>query len=452
MNLKEQYAALLAELRGLAAKAKDGTLTDDEATAYDTKSAEARTMKTKLDEMERRAKDADFLQEQDKHFNQGTGSVARTVPADQEGRAQTNEREPRAPQSLGQRFLADQAMAEFRKRNVQGPSPSAVEVRSFWHPGEDASNEGMTHEQRAAGLVYSGALPSNLISPMRVPGMFGPDMPVLNVRSAFLNGQTDSNLIEFYRELAYTNAADFVAEATATSPTTLGASGVKPESGITWERAEAPVGTIATWMAVTNQLLQDAAQLRSVIEGRLLDFVALAENAALLKGTGTPPEIRGLMNVSGIQDLDAAYFSSNPVTDAGEDNEDYNRIKRGARLITEIGRATANFVMLSPADDERFSTTTDANRQYMAGGPFAGGGFSTLWGYRKIVTEELSEGEAIVGDGRMAAVWDRMAAQVMVGYINDQFIRNMQTLLAEERVAFTVYRPAAFAVIELTSA
>jgi hypothetical protein len=36
---------------------------------------------------------------------------------------------------------------------------------------------------------------------------------------------------------------------------------------------------------------------------------------------------------------------------------------------------------------------------------------------------------------------------VRVGMIDDQFVRNMQTILAELRVAFAVWRPNAFARI-----
>jgi hypothetical protein len=49
----------------------------------------------------------------------------------------------------------------------------------------------------------------------------------------------------------------------------------------------------------------------------------------------------------------------------------------------------------------------------------------------------------------MAAVFDRMAAAVTAGWINDMFVHNMIALLAEERLAFAVFRPAAFAVVTL---
>ena len=62
----------------------------------------------------------------------------------------------------------------------------------------------------------------------------------------------------------------------------------------------------------------------------------------------------------------------------------------------------------------------------------------------KAVYEAFTE-RVLVPTWRM--LWDREEGQVRVGWINDQFIRNIQTLLAELRAAFGVLRGAAFSKV-----
>jgi len=62
-------------------------------------------------------------------------------------------------------------------------------------------------------------------------------------------------------------------------------------------------------------------------------------------------------------------------------------------------------------------------------------------------------GVALVGDFRRAVLWDREQANITITDSHDNFfIRNMVAILAEERVAFGVIRPAAFVEIDLTAA
>ena len=69
-----------------------------------------------------------------------------------------------------------------------------------------------------------------------------------------------------------------------------------------------------------------------------------------------------------------------------------------------------------------------------------------IWGKRVVATNSIAEGTFLVGAMAMGAqIWDRMDAAVQISYEDgDNFKKNMATLLAEERLALTVYRPSAF--------
>jgi HK97 family phage major capsid protein len=355
-------------------------------------------------------------------------------PADEQRSEQVDRR------SMAERFIDSPAVKEYRGKG----RGDAFSVGSFHarHAAQNAAN-GQEIDRRA--LVYTGALPADFIQPQYVPGIFRGDDLQGTIRDVLINGTTTSDALTFFRELAFTNSAAAVAQATATT----GATGLKPESAITFEQATANVVTIAHWIPITRQTLEDAAQLRTYVEQRLLDGLRLEESDQLLNGDGTGANMTGLTNTSGVQALDQTYFTANPVNNATFDNENFERILRAKRLIRTTGRARANFVVLNPADAETILTAVDADRQYFGPGPFSAGVTTNLWGMRVVEDENQTAGEAVVGDGRMAAVWDRMQAQILIDTIDDQFVRNMLTILAEERIALTVFRPAAFALVDL---
>lgn len=460
-EIREALARLYAEGSTLTGVAATRVLTDDEVRRVGAIKAEISTLRSDLDKIRAAAADAAEFGAGMREFTQGnpSGPIATRTAASPAAVRAAERQVADLGRSVSARFAASQQFTDWRARNptnTTSPTEShPVDIRSFFHrdtiaPSAEDQRAMSAGELRA--LITSAGLPTDYIAPFRVPGIFMPDLPEFNVRNAFMNGQTTAALIKFYRELAFTNAAAWVAEATATSPTTLGQSGVKPESSWTLELASSEVATLAHWIAVTNQTLEDDPQMRALIEGRLIDGLKLVEDDSLVNGDGSGASLVGILNIVGIQDLDDTYFSANPVEDPSANNGDLNRLLRAMTLIRIVGRARPSFILANPYDMERFMSMTDAQRQYYGAGPFGNAAIRTIWGTPVIQTEALDIGHAVVGDGRMAAVWDRMEATIKIGLINDQLIRNMQTILAEERLAFAVYRPAAFADVELSTA
>ncbi len=431
IEYRERMTALLTELKELQLKNERGA--DDES-RMDALLAEANELGPKMQREERASSATEGL-------DALTKSAGRQVPGDGRATEQGQQQEKRETRSLGQRFAESDQVQKYQGEKRGQP----YDVGSFYTRHAVQHNEAMEPQELRA-LIHTGAFTADMIPSQIVPGFFRGEDLQGTLRDVLINGQTTSDAIIFFRELVFTNNAAGVAQATATA----GATGLKPESALTFEQATAPVVTIAHWIPITRQTLQDAAQMQTYVEQRLLDGLRLEESDQLLNGTGTP-DLQGILGTSGVQALDGAYFTGTPVKDAGTGNENFNRIMRGRTRIRTVGRARASFVVLNPVNLEAFLTTTDGNRQYFGAGPFSGTGIANLWGLRVVEDENLAAGTALVGDGRMAAVWDRMQAQILIDTINDQFVRNMLTILAEERLALTVFRPAAFARVTLTA-
>jgi HK97 family phage major capsid protein len=241
-------------------------------------------------------------------------------------------------------------------------------------------------------------------------------------------GRTASNLVQYTKENVYTNNA----AAQYSSPNRENVT--KPESGITFTLANAAVVTLAHFIPVSRQVLDDAPQLESYVNGRLLYGLKLEEEDQLLNGAGTSGSLSGLL--------------------ASGNNTAYNRSATGDTRIDTLRKAitqaalseyAADAIVINPEDWEAIELTKATDGQYVMANPMALAG-PQLWGKRVVATNSIASGTFLVGAFTMGAqVWDRMDAAVQISYEDgDNFKKNMATLLAEERLALTVYRPAAF--------
>jgi hypothetical protein len=61
----------------------------------------------------------------------------------------------------------------------------------------------------------------------------------------------------------------------------------------------------------------------------------------------------------------------------------------------------------------------------------------------------MPAGFALVADFRMATLYQRLGITFIVGLKNDDLIKNLQTIVCEERLALAVRRPGAFAKVAL---
>jgi HK97 family phage major capsid protein len=331
----------------------------------------------------------------------------------------------------------------LERRDSKGVMKDPVQIGTLFPEKSGADwTDGLTPTEIRA-LITSATPSASFLLPQVLPTVYRGIEPTLVMRDVLLNFSTTSDSITVLSESGFTNAAVEVAEATSV------ADGAKPESALTFTEVSFPVRWIAHWIPITRQMLEDLAFMRGYVDQRLLVGLARREDNQILNGTGVAPNLTGILATSGIQTLDNTYFSGLPVKNAGTDNENINRIRRAKTKVMVTGQATPSFVVMNPSDLEVIDTITDANRQYLLGGP-TNPGQRTLWGLRVVESQNIAAGTSLVGDGTMAAVVDRMQAQIFTtDSHSDYFIRNIFVILAEERLALPVFRPTAFAKVTL---
>lgn len=257
----------------------------------------------------------------------------------------------------------------------------------------------------------------------------------LNVIDLVPRVQTSSDTIEYVREDTFTNAAAFVAEASGDART--GTAGLKPESTLAYSLQTSPIRTLAHWLPVTNRMLADAPGIRGIINTRLLLGLTLALEAQIISGDGTGENLTGILN-SGISTFAASAMSN--IVDA---------VLRARTMIRTGAKMVPNAVVMNPVDFEqvrllRENAASATLGQYLMGPPSVTGPM-TIFGMNVVESENIVADRILVGAFNMGCtLWDREQSAIRVGTVNDQFVRNIQTILAEQRLGFTVWRPAAF--------
>lgn len=283
--------------------------------------------------------------------------------------------------------------------------------------------------QKARHEVKSTTLGSDAtVAPERLAGVVGGAFRSLRLRDVLLSGTTASNSIEITRELEYTNAAAETAEGEA-----------KPESDVDFELVTVPVRTVAHWLKVSRQFLDDAPAVASFIDQRLRYGVEKRIDSQLLAGNGTAPNIGGLTRAGN-------HSAFTP--EAGESAID--SVNRAIYAVWAADYAPTA-VILNPADWGKIEREIGTDGQYLLGDPKAGA-LAQIWGLPVVLTNAMTAGKLMVGAFDIAAqVFNRQGVAVEASESDgDNFTKNLVTLRAEARLALAVYRPASIVFGDLT--
>ena len=269
------------------------------------------------------------------------------------------------------------------------------------------------------------------IAPDRLQGIVAAPDRRMTVRDLITPGTTTSNLIQYIRETGFQNMAATVAEGAA-----------KPKSDIAFDLIASPVVKIATYVKASTEILADAAMMQSYIDGRLRYMLSYVEEAQLLNGSGSGN------NLNGINTQATAYAA--PIVVTAPTRIDVLRL---ALLQAELAEYPSTGIVLHPSDWAAIELQKDTTGAYIFANPQS---LATpaLWGRPVVTTQAMTIDNFLVGAFKLGAqVFDRMQANVMVSTENeDDFIKNMVTILAEERLGLAVYRPQAFVKGDLTPA
>jgi HK97 family phage major capsid protein len=231
--------------------------------------------------------------------------------------------------------------------------------------------------------------------------------------------------VVYMEETTFTNAAAEVAEG-----------GAYPESALALTEKTSPVQKIATYLPVTDEQFEDVPRAQAYIENRLPFMLRQRLDSQILLGNGTPPNLLGLENVSGIN---VQALGADPIPDA---------IYKGLRKIRDTGFAEPNAIFIAPAKWEGVALLKTADGIYIWGHP-ATVGPTTLWGVQVIQTTAGTSTKATMGDfANFSELAVRRGVDIQISNSHSTyFTEGKLAVRCDLRSALIWYRPAAFSVV-----
>jgi len=286
-----------------------------------------------------------------------------------------------------------------------------------------------------AALTSAAASAGTLIQPYQAGIVMGPEQP-LTVRDLFQSVSISTNAIEWVAEKLFTNNA---------GPQN-GEGAAKNESGLTFEKKTSAVETIAHWIPASRQVLSDAPQLQGLVDGRLRYGLKLKEDGQLVYGDGMNGSLLGMVP-------QATVFNPAGMPAVAQGGVAHTALDYLRWAFLQVARAQypATFATLSLEDWAAIQMMKTTDGAYIFGTP-TDGAAPRIWGKQVVESHSLAAGDFVAGSGFAATVYDREEVTVRVAEQHaDFFIKNMVALLCEERVGFTVERPAALVQGDLTA-
>lgn len=325
-----------------------------------------------------------------------------------DGTGQGHERKDHGNKSLGEMFMGSQAFKGYARGSGNGPQAHLdIDVAKFLK-ADFLTSAGWEPETTRTGRVE----------------MF-PTRPAPRVVDFLPQTTTTQAAVVYMEETTFTNAAAETAEA-----------GAYPEAALELTEQTSQVRKIAVYLPVSDEQFEDEPRAQQYVNNRLPFMLRQRLDLQILVGNGTPPNLLGTENVTGIQ---TQALGVDPIPDA---------LYKAMRKIRDDGFAEPSVVFIRPEKWEAVRLLKTADGQYIWGHPSIPGP-TTIWGVPVVETTAVTATKAVIGDyanfGDLAV---RRGIDIQVSNSHsDFFIKGKLAIRADMRAALIHYRPKAFAAV-----
>jgi HK97 family phage major capsid protein len=286
----------------------------------------------------------------------------------------------------------------------------------------EAKRSGFVLDTKAVGNMTEAVNLTGDIPRQYAPQVYALPNRKVHIRSLLPVGTISTGLFTFPKE---TGGEGDVA------PQTQGSSKAQIDFDITM--TDAPAQYIAGFVRISRQMLDDVPAMTSFLQARLLEKYLLAEDAQLLNGSGTAPNLTGL--------------TINAASPTGSATVDVEQLVQAIAQVS-AGNYSANGILINPTDWANIMNTKPTNAAYSLPGStvVTTDGSLTIAGIPVFQSTAIAADKFLVGDWSMGAqIMQNQGISVQFSEMDsDNFQKNLITVRVEARIAFPIYYNSAF--------
>lgn len=329
---------------------------------------------------------------------------------------QKGERQRPRVKSLGELLAEEKGYEDWLKRGTPGGIDFSWDVLP-----SDILAKGMafaTLGTKALMSTTAGFAPESV----RLPGFVEMATRPIQLLDIIPMNQTGQAAIKYMEETTRIQAAAEKAEGAAYA-----------ESTFVFTERSSDVRKITDSLPVTDEQFEDVPMMEGYVNGRLTFGLRQRLDTQSYVGDGTAPNLRGIVNVVGIQ---TQAKGADPVPDA---------FFKAMTKIRVTGRAIPTHHVMHPTDWQNIRLLRTTDGVYIWGSPSEAGS-DRLWGLPVAQNDARAAGAGLTGSFQPAwiSAFERSGVDIQVGYVNAQFGEGKRTVRGDMRVALVVFRPAAF--------
>jgi len=189
--------------------------------------------------------------------------------------------------------------------------------------------------------------------------------------------------------------------------------------------ASANVKKVTAYIKVTKEMLDDVELMRSEIDQELTELINLKIDDQLLNGTGLTVNLTGI-TTNATAWAAGAFALSIPTPNKWD-------VLRTAINQVRVNLFEPTYIVMHPTDVTSMELSKGTDGHYILP-PFASQDGTNVAGIRVVANTGVTIDKFLVGDFSKSGVRFKEGLTINVGYENDDFTKNLVTILAEARL------------------